>query len=66
MTLFGTAQDKPNGWKPLRVLYSGPSAYSAIAVPRDGLSVLVMYERGVKGPCEQLHLTSIDVAEIRG
>lgn len=57
MTLFSSL-DSGNHWSPKRQLWSGPSAYSSLAVQK-GL-IYCLYERGQRGPYEALTLAVID------
>jgi hypothetical protein len=59
MTLSYSCGYSPKIWKHDRVLYSGPSAYSAMDTSRDGDTLFALYERGVKGPYEEIHLAQI-------
>jgi len=53
-----TSRDEGKTWETLRVLEAGPSAYSALAVLRDG-AVLCLYERGEKSAYESIRLARL-------
>ena len=53
----GGSYDQP--WRQYRVLWPGPSAYSAMDMSRDGNSFFVAYERGAKSAYEEIHLTQV-------
>lgn len=55
--------DDGQTWPPARVLEPGPSAYSDLAVTADG-HVLCLYERGEKGPYENLTLARVPIADL--
>jgi hypothetical protein len=59
MTLSYSCGYAPKVWKHDRVLWSGPSAYSSMDTSRDGDSFFALYERGVKSPYEEIHLSQI-------
>ena len=59
MTISHSCGDTPSKWVHDQVLWPGPSAYSAMDVSMDGGSIYVMYERGQKGPYEEIHFTEI-------
>jgi sialidase-1 len=52
--------DDGNTWSSSRVIHSGPSAYSSLAM-LNGRSVGLLYERGEKTPYEQISFTRLDV-----
>jgi sialidase-1 len=47
--------DDGKTWPQARLLYSGPSAYSDLAVLADG-KIACLYERGIKHPYETITL----------
>ena len=59
LTLSYSCGYSPKVWKHDRVLWSGPSAYSAMDTSRDGSTFFVLYERGVKSAYEEIRLEQI-------
>lgn len=52
------SRDDGRSWPESRVLYAGPSAYSSLAVLRDG-TVACLYERGERSPYETIVLARV-------
>lgn len=57
--------DEGVSWPASKVLHSGPSAYSDLAVLSDG-RVACLFEAGGAHPYERIRFTSMTVAEIQG
>lgn len=62
MTVRGSFDDGLS-WPFEQLLYTGPSAYSDLAVLPNGM-VGCLYERGEKNPYETIVLQTVDVAEL--
>jgi len=61
--LVRESDDGAKTWRILRIIHEGPSAYSDLAISRDGETVFCLYECGATGPYEYLRLQSISLAE---
>jgi hypothetical protein len=59
MTLSYSCGYHPAKWSHDRVLWAGPAAYSAMESSRDGNTIFVAYERGLKSSYEQIRFTQI-------
>ena len=57
--------DEGKTWPAAKVLYAGPSAYSALAVLPGG-TVGCLYERGRKSPYERITLARFELAWLKG
>jgi sialidase-1 len=55
------SDDAGTTWAHSRLLYAGPSAYSALAVTKKG-EILCLYERGVRTPYENITLARCPLA----
>jgi len=53
--------DECKTWATKKVLYSGPAAYSDMAISPD-MTICCLYERGAKGPYESLRLAQFNLA----
>jgi len=52
--------DMGQTWPVCRVIYEGPSAYSSMAVDKDG-TIYVLFENGEKHPYEKISLSKFDL-----
>jgi sialidase-1 len=57
------SDDRAKTWHILRTIHEGPSAYSDLAISRDGETLFCLYECGATGPYEYLRLQSVSLAE---
>ncbi len=57
--------DEGRTWPAARVLHEGPSAYSSLAVLRDG-TIACLYERGNVNPYETITLARFNLEWLRG
>ncbi|NUQ65797.1 MAG: exo-alpha-sialidase [Pirellulales bacterium] len=56
------SDDEGKTWPTSRVLWHGPAAYSCLAVLNDG-TILCLYERGLKGPYENITLARLPATD---
>jgi sialidase-1 len=61
--LVRESDDGAKTWHIPRTIHDGPSAYSDLAISRDGETVFCLYECGATGPYECLRLHRISLAE---
>lgn len=59
------SKDDGRTWPVSKVLYAGPSAYSALAVLPNG-EILCLYEKGNQNPYEQISLARMTIEEFLG
>ncbi len=53
--------DRGKTWPVKRLVYEGPSAYSSLAVDKQG-NVYLLFEKGEKQPCETISVARFDLA----